>query len=247
MPETFRQKTQRILNSMLAPAGLSMSRRDRFFDMDGMLARAVRRGVSPATVIDIGASDGVWSVLCRRHFPRSRYLLFEPLAEHEEALARLRGRYGFETITAVAGPATGTVRFAVESGLDGSAITDGEGPAVRTVAQESVDAAVSARGFPGPFLLKLDTHGYEEQVLAGAGDVLAETTLLVIEAYNFRLTSRSLRFHELCAKLETLGFRCCDIADPMRRPGDGAFWQIDLAFAPAADPMFQSNQYRPMD
>jgi hypothetical protein len=77
----------------------------------------------------------------------------------------------------------------------------------------------------------------------GAGDLLDRTELLVIESYNFQLTPGCLRFHELCAWLEARGFRCCDLADPMRRPRDGALWQVDLAFAPATSPLFSSNRY----
>jgi hypothetical protein len=29
----------------------------------------------------------------------------------------------------------------------------------------------------------------------------------------------------------------------MRRPTDGALWQMDLAFAPATSPLFASNRY----
>jgi hypothetical protein len=80
-------------------------------------------------------------------------------------------------------------------------------------------------------------------VLTGATQILAQTGLLIIEAYNFTLSPDCLRFHELCAWLEPRGFRCCDLADPMRRPGDGVLWQMDLAFAPASNPIFASNRY----
>ena len=114
----------------------------------------------------------------------------------------------------------------------------------RTVPVETIDAAIAARALPGPYALKLDTHGYELAVLAGAAHTLTQTELLVIEAYNFTLMPGCLRFYELCVWLEARGFRCCDLADPMRRPQDGAFWQVDLVFAPATSPLFASNVYR---
>jgi len=243
MPETLRSHLQRAINRLLAPAGLHLARRDRIFDLEGLLARACLRGVKPGTVIDIGASDGIWSLRARRHFPDARFLLFEPLSERRPALEALRARHGFEYVAAVAGAQPGVTAFSVDPALDGSGVAAPGDPSAREVPVETIDAAVSSRGLAGPYLLKLDTHGYEIPVLTGASNVLAQTNLLIIEAYNFTLTPGCLRFHELCAWLEARGFRCCDLADPMRRPGDGVFWQMDLAFAPAVSPIFSSNRY----
>lgn len=244
MAETYRARLQRMANRLLAPAGLHLQRRERVFDMDGLLARAAARGVAPGTVIDIGASDGIWSLRAHRHFPRSRFLLFEPLAERQAALDRLHTKHGFEIVAAAAGAQSGSISFAVEAELDGSGVAQPGESGTRQVALATIDASVEKRQLPGPYCLKLDTHGYELPVLAGATSVLAQTELLIIEAYNFTLSPGCLRFHELCAWLETRGFRCCDLADPMRRPRDGALWQMDLAFAPARSPLFAQNGYR---
>jgi len=243
MAETLRSRLQRAVNLVLAPTGLHLLRRARVFDMDGLLARAATRPPAPATIIDVGASDGVWSLRARRHFPRARFLLFEPLAERQAALARLKARHGFDVVPAAAGDRAGQVAFAIDPALDGSGVAAPGATGTRAVAVETIDAAVTARGLPGPYALKLDTHGYELPVLNGAAQVLTQTQLLIIEAYNFELTPGCLRFHELCAWLEARGFRCCDIADPMRRPGDGVLWQMDLAFAPATSPLFSVNRY----
>ena len=243
MADSWRQHLRRGANRLLHPLGLHLSRRDRAFEMNGLLARAAARGMAINTWIDVGASDGSWSLQAQRHFPRARFLLFEPLTERQPALAGLKQHAGFDFIAAAAGAAPGEIAFAIDPALDGSGVAAPGASGTRTVPVEPSDRAVATRGLPGPYALKLDTHGYEIPVLAGATQVLAHTELLIIEAYNFTLVPSCLRFHELCAWLETRGFRCCDLADPMRRPGDGVLWQLDLAFAPATSPIFASNAY----
>ena len=243
MAETLRSRLQQFANAVLAPAGLHLSRRDRAFDMAGLLARAATRKPGPATFIDVGASNGIWSLRARRHFPHAKFLLFEPLTERQAALARLKATHGFDIVPAVAGAQPGSIAFNVDPALDGSGVAAPGEAGTRNVPVEAIDAAVAARHLPGPYGLKLDTHGYEIPVLEGATQVLRSTQLLIIEAYNFQLTPGCLRFHELCVWLEARGFRCCDLADPMRRPGDGVLWQMDLVFAPAASPLFTTNRY----
>lgn len=243
MAETFRQKLQRTANALLHPLGLHLARADRAFEMDGLLARAADRGAQVATWIDVGASDGVWSRRAQRRFPRAKFLLFEPLAEHAAALRALERSHGFAHVAAAAGAAPGEIAFAVDPQLDGSGVAAPGAAGTRTVPVETIDRAIAARRLSGPFGLKLDTHGHELPVLGGAARTLESATLLVIEAYNFPLTPGCLRFHELCAWLEPRGFRCLDLADPMRRPRDGALWQVDLAFARADSPPFATNTY----
>lgn len=243
MAESLKSRVRHAANRLLHPLGLHLARRDRAFEMDGLLARAAARGVHVGTWIDVGASDGSWSLRAKKHFPAARFLLFEPLAERQSPLAALRTRHGFVITPAAAGANPGTIAFAVDPALDGSGVAAPGATATRTVAVETVDRAVAAHTLPAPYGLKLDTHGHEIPVLSGASAVLMQANLLVIEAYNFALTPDTLRFHELCAWLEARGFRCCDLADPMRRPGDGALWQMDLAFAPVGSPLFASNRY----
>ncbi len=243
MAESWKQRLRRTTNRALRPLGLHLSRTGRTFDMGGLLERAAARGVEIGTWIDVGASDGSWSMAARRHFPTSRFLLFEPLTERQAALAALHQNFGFEIVAAAAGAAAGRVAFSVDPHLDGSGVAAAGSAGTREVPVTTIAATVAARGLPGSYGLKLDTHGFELPVLEGAGHVLKAAELLVIEAYNFELTPGSLRFHELCAWLECRGFRCCDLADPMRRPRDGALWQMDLAFAPATSPLFAANTY----
>jgi FkbM family methyltransferase len=243
MAESLSARARRAANRVLHPLGLHLARPDRAFEMEGLLARAAARGVTVGTWIDVGASDGSWSRRAHLHFPASRFLLVEPLAERQAALAALAQSHGFVPAAVAAGRTPGTISFAIDPALDGSGVAGPDAPAVRTVPVDTLDRLVAAHDLGGPFGLKLDTHGHEIPILEGAPHVLAHASLLIVEAYNFTLLPGSLRFHELCAWLEARGFRCCDLADPMRRPADGALWQLDLAFAPATSPIFASNAY----
>lgn len=243
MPDSIAFRLRRFANALAHPVGLHLTRRSRAFEMADLLEAARRRGFQPGTVVDIGASNGVWSRRTRRVFPQASFVLFEPLHEHRAALERLKTRYGFHVVPAAAGAAAGRIAFSVDPALDGSAAAPPGAAGDRQVSVEPVDAVLNRLALPGPYCLKLDTHGYELPILAGAKRTLQETSLLIIESYNFELTPGSLRFHQLCSRLEEDGFRCVDLADPMRRPRDGVLWQMDLAFAPLGSACFASTRY----
>lgn len=243
MAQSLKGRFKTSLNRLLRPAGLYLARREVVFNMDGVLERAAARGMGLNTWVDVGASNGSWSLQAERYFPNARFLLFEPLAERRYELDILSRRHGFDHVAAAAGASAGMVEFIVDPDLDGSVVAVTGATGTRTVPVETIDNAVATRGLTGPYGIKLDTHGYEVPVLNGAARVLRETELLVIEAYNFTLQPGCLRFHELCSWLETRGFRVCDLADPIRRPIDGVLWQLDLVFTRSVSPWFASNTY----
>lgn len=107
----------------------------------------------------------------------------------------------------------------------------------------TVDAEVARLSLAGPFLLKLDTHGFEIPIFEGAASTLDQTSLLIVEAYNFELRPGALRFHELCTYLGGRGFRPLDVVDVMRRPGDDVLWQFDLFFARNDSREFASSAF----
>ncbi len=216
------------------------------FTMRGLVARAAQRGMPVASVIDVGASNGKWALASAQKFPAARFLLVEPLVEREPELAALKAaRPQFDYALCALGERSGEVSFHVSDDLDGSGIGGAGAPAPnRTVPVRTLDELVGERGLRGPFLVKLDTHGFEVPILAGARATLAETALLIVEVYNFKIADCALRFHQMCAHLETLGFRCCDVADPMLRERDATLWQMDFAFVKKDAAIWNTNTYR---
>jgi FkbM family methyltransferase len=210
------------------------------------LRRCIGRGQDVRTIIDVGASDGRWSMVARKFFPHARCLLIEAQEDHRKSLENIKMRMnGFEYIIAAAGDRNGTIFFDAGDLFGGLASSIPVGTHCISVPMVTVDEEVSRLNLSPPYLLKLDTHGFELPILEGAKNTLASASLVVIETYNFRLTDSSLKFHEMCTFMEGKGFSCIDLVEPMHRPGDQAFWQVDLLFIPSDNAVFSSNSYLP--
>ena len=215
--------------------------------MLGGLARAHLQNIPIATVIDIGASDGHWTWDCLAAFPNARYLLIEALEQHRAKLQKLCAKYkNIEYVIAAAGAHVGQAHlYATDDPYSGIVSTVAFRERDTIVPMTTVDTQVAQRNLAPPYLLKLDTHGFELPIFDGATQTLKQTELIIVEAYNFEMAhaDKSLRFHQLCAEMEARGFRCADLVDPMYRPKDYFLWQMDLFFRPASTAEFQYKSY----
>lgn len=239
---------RKLANAVLHPLHLEVVRQPHFkharFNMGDALWRAAEHGIEVGTIIDVGASDGKWTKLAMRRFPGANALAFEPLEERCGSLETLKQRFsGFDYVSAVAGDEVGETGFYVADNLDGSGIGSESDKHSRRVPMTTIDHEVASRGLDGPFLIKLDTHGHEVPILDGARATLENASLVILEVYNFQINDQALRFHEMCAHMESLGFRCFDLVDPLLRTKDKALWQMDMFFAPAGTPMFAHAGY----
>lgn len=213
--------------------------------LEGVLERFVHRGTRINTVIDIGASNGMWTKRCVKYLPDAHYFLVEAQPPHEPALRKLREKMpNMSYIMAAAGDREGVINFDASELFGGLAGHEPFSENNIVVPVTTIDAQVKQRKLQPPFLLKLDTHGFELAIFEGAQETLRQTALLVVEVYNFRLTQDSLRFHEMCSVLEEKGFRTVDICEPLHRPDDRALWQFDLFFEPVGSSVFDSDSYK---
>jgi FkbM family methyltransferase len=214
--------------------------------MPALVRRVAQRGLGIRTVIDVGAAAGRWTRKALPLFEDAQFLLLEPLEERRAPLEALRAEHPrVHCSIAAAGRTAGSARLNIAEDLDGSGIYERNGNTpTREVPVTSLDAEVARLRLLGPFLLKLDTHGFELPILEGAAATLAETAAIIMEVYNFKPSPTGLLFHEMCAQMAERGFRCADLADPMLRPQDGILWQMDLLFLRAENPVFSRGSYQ---
>jgi FkbM family methyltransferase len=236
---------RQVIKRVLAHAGWELRRRtSRYSSMAGGLEWLADHALPFNTVLDVGASDGRWSLQCMDSFPEADYVLFEPQPAHTEGLAAFyRGRERqVELVRSAVGSVEGSTLFDASDPF-GGAIAGGAGEHTIEVKLTTIDSTIARLGSKPPFLLKLDTHGFEKSILAGSQVTLQECEALVIEAYNFEISDEAWLFWELCAFLAQKGFRPVNLVDVLHRKSDNALWQMDLFFVRSTWSGFLNTEY----
>jgi FkbM family methyltransferase len=198
------------------------------------------------TVIDVGAADGSWALSAKEFWPFCDFLLLEPLIERKEELEQLAGKYpNFQYIPFAAGAEKSVIQFYVADDLDGSGIADelGNNKNIRNVETTSIDSEILNKNLKGPYLVKLDTHGFEVPILKGCEKILDQVSAFIIECYGFHITKDSLLFWEMCQYMDNIGYRLFNIIDVTNRPKDLAFWQCDAVFIDKRHAIFNANTF----
>lgn len=203
------------------------------------------KGIHVHTIIDVGASDGKWSLESMECFPEQQYLLLEPNPVHAESLISFaRAHTNCIPDKRAIGASNGCVQFKIESLWGGAMDPNGDSLNSITVPMVTLDTCVDEHHLKGPFLVKLDTHGFEKGIFDGADEVLKSASVLVVECYNFKITDEALQFWDFCAYLRGKGFRPAKIVDVHDRKLDGTLWQMDIFFLKDSWQGFENLNYQ---
>jgi FkbM family methyltransferase len=196
----------------------------------GVLPDFVQQVPDGACFIDIGANHGVITIMAaRRVGPNGRVLAFEPVAETHASLTRNLELNGLTNVTTfrmavAARPASVRMTAAdpLHSGSARIASSDGGDVTAAPLAGiPDVQEAMAGR----PVYAKLDTEGYEFEVLQGMRSLLAEgrITSLVIEIDDSHLRRFGASASAIYDMLAELGYRPRLHASPGGRHYDEIF------------------------
>jgi FkbM family methyltransferase len=190
------------------------------------LAVLKSRGVPVETILDVGVNTVTPELVAA--FPDKHHVLFEPVEEYAEGIARHYARVPHELVRAAVSDTAGTVTLKTASKLQGQGISHAgmvAGPAtegdMRSVPMLRLDDFVRERRLAGPFLLKVDIDGHEMKVLRGAAETLKACSVVIVECPHHSLPER-------LAHLMKAGFRLFDLVEPCYY--DKVFWQCDAVF-----------------
>jgi len=215
-------------------------------DMDDVLRHLKSMGVNPKTVFDIGVADGTEDLY--QAFPKSHFVLVEPLKEFEPYMLSMTEKYDLEYVVAAASDENGSLNINVHPDLCGTSlmkevegkIVDGE---ERTVPTIRLDEFVREKKLSPPFLIKIDVQGAELQVLAGASDILDQAAAIILEVSLFGFFVGGPQFSDVVAYMKEKGFVVYEILDARNRPLDGALAQVDMMFVKEDGELRKNHTY----
>lgn len=204
-------------------------------------------------VLDVGANTGQYGSAIRRQGYTGRILSFEPLSSAHQALvekAALDPAWDVYSRCAV-GRAAGEAQINIAGNSVSSSLlpmlslhADAAPTSVYTGSESTpivtLDAAIASHA-PGTqrIYLKIDTQGFEAEVLAGLQESLPLVRAMEMELSLSPLYAGQPPWRELIAQVEDAGFVIVDLRKAFADRRTGQLLQIDAVFARPAELVVQ--------
>jgi hypothetical protein len=142
-------------------------------------------------------------------------------------------------VLAAAGSRSGTGIINVESELFGRSsllrrtLHTATGAQVhkREIPIKTIDEIVVERGLSGPFGVKIDTEGYELEVIRGAKSVLHDTQFIIAEVSVLPRFEGGYTFFDFISALHEEGFFLSDVLRVARSPRGFGVMFLDALFS----------------
>ncbi len=210
-----RRKCKLMFQDMISAAGYKPIERIDFMNMTGG---------DFAHVIDVGVADGTPDLYAR--FPNAYLDLFEPHPQYQQQLEAtvLKAREGRLHKMGL-GSKDGTAQLHLK-GRTGSTFSGDRGEGAIEVPVRRLDQVLEPGMIRRPCLLKIDTEGYELEVLRGATGLLPHIDCIVSEMH-FTLP-HVYKPQDLIGHIEGLGFEMTEMLD--FHASQGRVWCADFVF-----------------
>ena len=194
-------------------------------------------------VLDVGANDGAYALELRRNGYQGRIWSYEPLHEAFADLERAAaGDDLWKTVNCACGAKAGSAKINVAKNSCSSSLLpmleahSASAPGSEYVSEETIPVCTLDDSIM-PFLnhqdkvwLKIDTQGYEAEVLKGATRLMPRVQALECELSLVPLYDGQLLIDEMISMVYRLGFRMVGVAPVFAQPETGYTLQIDGTF-----------------
>jgi FkbM family methyltransferase len=169
-------------------------------------------GFEIATLVDVGVWEGTPALYDA--FPSAHLVMVDPAPTLPEQAAAWPRSAGVTIINAGAGASETQAELGLARDcsslmrrLDGI----GQPTGTATVRIAPLDRLLAEHGASGPYGLKIDTEGYELEVLRGAKAMLAQTVFVLLEISLTERFADGYRPSQIVAELAANGFELRDV------------------------------------
>lgn len=192
------------------------------------------KGWIPQTCIDVGAYNGDWAREFRSIFPEASVLMVEAQAGKEGRLKEIASwaPQCFSYEIALLGSVDGREVEFVEMETGSSVFEEkSHYPRTRqTKALQMLDTVLLRHAdYQQAQMLKIDTQGYELEVMRGATELMRHVEVVLMEVSLLPINQGAPLFAEVIEFMDVRGFTLFDFCSQIRRR-DGVLWQTDLMF-----------------
>src|SRR6185312_14835315 len=213
--------------------------------IDSLELLELAKSLGIATVYDIGAHVGTWTLLAKAIIPPASVYAFEPLSKHYDAfVASTKDIPDIHLYRVALGATKGPALFRVTDLSDASSILPLAGSASRhfgihevervPVEMVTLDDHCKEHSLPLPDLMKLDVQGYELEVLRGGQTCLKSAKAIIMEVSFVRFYENQCLFDDVLHFMSDIGFclHALGINTTLGKP----LSQTDVLFLPNSIP-----------
>lgn len=201
------------------------------------------RGFNPRTILDIGAYKGDWARKVHDIWPDAKITMFEANAERAPFLKDTAETIGGAYHVGLLGAEDGIeVPFTVME--TGSSVFEPNNSFERTHTTKilhRVDTLLA--DLPAVDFMKLDTQGYELEILKGASRLMPTAQAILLEVAFLQINKGGPLLHDVVAFMKERGFVAYDVVEIHPRLKDRATGRIDLMFVPEDSPLIAETSY----
>ncbi|PHR21872.1 MAG: hypothetical protein COA41_01855 [Sphingopyxis sp.] len=171
--------------------------------------------IAPASVIDVGANKGQFSVFATSIWPNARFHAFEPLPGPSAKFEKvLRGKVTLHKCAL--GDQETELEIHIASRADSSSLLplgekqkqlyDMSESGKLRVPVKRLDAVVAGEALQAPALLKIDVQGFEYEVLSGISGITDKVRWIYVEASFVELYEGQHLFDDVAELISSLGY-----------------------------------------
>ena len=232
-----------IVKRMIRWAGFDLKRFNPSYSEDAMLM-AVFSAHNVNLVFDVGANAGLYGRILRDAGYHGRIVSFEPLSAVREKLLEVSSKDPLWEVAprAAIGSEDGEIEIHVAGNTVSSSVLEmleshrGAAPESAYVGSEKTPLQRLDTVAPdylrddSQLFIKVDTQGYEDQVLKGAEHLLPKAVGLQLELSLVPLYKDQCLFTEMVARCNALGFNLWTISPVFGDSRTGRLLSVDAIF-----------------